>query len=50
MDKQAVASRGEPLKFAQALARLDYKEENRLESQKDVLLRRLGGSGCKPSP
>jgi hypothetical protein len=50
MDKEAVASRGEPLKFAQALAGLDYKEENRLESQKDVLLRRLGGSGCKPSP
>jgi hypothetical protein len=50
MEKEAVASHGDPLKFAQAVARLDYREEARLESQKDVLLRRLGGSSCKPSP
>jgi hypothetical protein len=50
VEKDATASGGDPLKFAQDLQHLDYKEETRLESQKDVLLRRLGGSDCKPSP
>jgi hypothetical protein len=50
VEKLAVASGGDPVKFAQDLQHLDYTEENRLESQKDVLLRKLGGPGCKPSP
>jgi hypothetical protein len=50
MEQEVAASGGDALKFAQAVASLDYKEESRLESQKDVLLRRLGGSSCKPSP
>jgi hypothetical protein len=50
VEKLAVDSGGDPFKFAEAITHLDYTEETRLESQKDVLLRRLGGSGCNPSP
>jgi hypothetical protein len=50
IEKWAGASGGDVLKFAQDLQHLDYTDESRLESQKDVLLRKLGGSGCKPSP
>ncbi len=50
LEKLAAASAGDALKFAQDSQILDSTEETRLESQKDVLLRKLGGSGCKPSP
>ena len=50
VEKFAVASGGDPQKFAQDIMHLPYEEETRLESQKDVLLRRLGGPDCKPSP
>jgi hypothetical protein len=45
-----VDSAGDAVDFARRLAQLDYTEESQLESEKDVLLRKLGGSGCKPSP
>jgi hypothetical protein len=33
-----------------AIASLNPSEESQLENEKDVLLRRLGGVGCDPSP
>jgi len=50
VEKLAAASAGDAEKFARGIQGLDYTEESRLESQKDVLLRKLGGSDCKPSP
>jgi hypothetical protein len=47
---QLVKAGGDPMALAQAMQGLDYTEESRLESEKDVRLRKLGGSGCKPSP
>lgn len=47
---QLVKADQDPMSLAQAMRGLDYKEEARLESEKDVRLRKLGGSGCKPSP
>jgi hypothetical protein len=38
------------LEMMDIIRRLDYKKENQLESDKDVRLRKLGGSGCNPSP
>jgi hypothetical protein len=50
VERLAVDSAGDAVVFARSLGQLDYTEESRLESQTDVLLRKLGGSGCKPSP
>jgi len=47
---QLVKAGGDPMALAQTMQGLDYTEESRLESEKDVRLRKLGGSGCKPSP
>ena len=49
-NRAAKAPPAETEKFAQSHARLDASDENRLESAKDVLLRRLGGLRCKPAP
>lgn len=48
--KLAADFAGDPSGFAQALKDLNYKEESRLENEKDSLLGRLGGPDCKPSP
>ena len=50
LNQAVVDSGGDALAFAPALGQLSSAEENRLEGQKDVLLRRLGGLRCEPSP
>ncbi len=40
----------DPVGLAEAMAHASASQESQLESEKDDLLRRLGGPGCDPSP
>jgi hypothetical protein len=47
---QLARNASDPAALATAMANLNASEESQLESEKDVLLGRLGGAGCDPSP